>query len=232
MRKLFNISIVVFVTALLFSCSVDNYDEPEETVYGEIIDVNTGKPIETAVYDCMIQLEDLSWNDSPKPLTFSSKPDGTYMNTKVFKGKYRVTPVFGPFIPIEGSTVEILGKTEVSFQVEPYLNVEIVKLDHNGTKVSVYFKIKSSNDLHKITDAQFFVGYTDFVSDKSKIEEFRKEINLNDVPNSTIYAQTHHMEIDNLKSGRAYYFRVGVRVDDPVSRKYNYSKVSEKIVIP
>ena len=222
----------MLVAALLCSCSVDNYDEPEETVYGEIIDTNTGKPIQTAVYNCMIQLEDLSWSDSPKPMTFTSKPDGTFMNTKVFKGRYRVTPVFGPFIPVDGKEVQISGKTQVSFEVEPYLNVDMVNLVHSGTKVAVDFTIHSSNDMYKITDAQLFAGYTDFVNDGSKIEEFRKEINFNDIPNSTIYTQTHHLEIDNLKSGRSYYFRIGARVDDPISRKYNYSLASDKIVIP
>ena len=115
MKKLSNY-IVILIIALTSSCSIDNYEEPGETVYGEIIDINTGKPIRTAVYDCMIQLEDLSWSDSPAPMTFTSKPDGTFLNTKVFRGKYRVTPVYGPFIPVEGKEVEIKGKTQVSFK--------------------------------------------------------------------------------------------------------------------
>ncbi|CAK7065912.1 MAG: hypothetical protein PARBA_02503 [Parabacteroides sp.] len=231
MKKLSNY-IAILIIALTGSCSIDNYAEPEETVYGEIIDVNTGKPIRTAIYDCMIQLEDLTWSDSPTPMTFSSKPDGTFVNTKVFRGKYRVTPVYGPFIPIEGKKIEIQGKTQVSFEVEPYLNVDIINLENTGTKVSVDFKVSSSNDLYKVTDAQFFAGYTNFVSNGSKIEEYRKEIDFSNVPNEEIYSQTHHMEIDNLKSDRSYYFRVGVRVDDPIAKKYNYSEVSEEILIP
>lgn len=231
MKKLINL---LCLSVFFISCGseIDNYDLPSETLYGEIIDKNTGEPIQTAVYDCMIQLEDFTWSETPSPTSFTSKPDGTFTNTKVFEGKYKVTPKFGPFIPIEGKEVYISGNTHVSFEVEPYLNLEIVKFQHSGTKVTVDFKISSSNDKYKVLDAQIFVSYSQFVSDGSKVQELCKGVNLAGTSNHDIYSTTHRIEVEGLKSGRSYYFRAGAKVDDPISKKYNYSKVSEKITIP
>lgn len=235
MKNLFSIKLmpVFCIPFLLASCfEIDNYDLPKETLTGVIIDKNTGKPLQTQTYDCMINLEETSWSDNPTPLKFSSKPDGTFMNSKVFMGTYIVTPVDGPFIPVEGKTVEIKGVASVSFEVEPYLNVSVTNLKQTGSTVTLDFKISSSSDKYKVTDAQVFVANTPFVGDGASIVEFKQGFDFNDVSNADVYSTIHHAELTNLKSKRSYFIRVGARVNDPSSRKYNYSEVSGQITVP
>jgi len=234
MKRHFDIKIIA-LTCFLFmivSCSkIDNYDEPKETLKGQIIDKNTGNPLQTSTYDCMIKLEETSWSDTPTPLKFTTKPDGTFMNSKVFQGTYTITPVDGPFFPIEGKSMEIKGTTTVDFEVVPYLNVSIVNLTQSGTSATVEFKITSSTDAYKITDAQVFVATTPFVGDGTSLVEYKKSFNFRSIANTNVYSVTHTSKIDNLKSKRTYYIRVGARVDDPISKRYNYSEY-QQVVIP
>lgn len=228
MPQLFYLLLMTF----LFSCAkLDNYPLPGETLTGELIDAVTGEPLQTQTYDCMIKLEEKSWSDNPEPFRFTTRPDGTFQNTKVFAGRYIVTPVDGPFIPIEGKEVDIHGTAEVSFTVEPFLNVEVTGVTQEGRSATVSFNISSRSNLYKVLNAEVFVNSTELVSDGGNLTEFRKSVNLESLPNEDVYTNTYSQTITGLISGRTYYIRVGARSDDPVSRRYNYSKVT-KIVIP
>jgi hypothetical protein len=205
------------------SCSkIDNYAQPNATLTGEVIDTVTGAPIQTNVYDCMIELDDLSWSQNPLPFRFTTRPDGTFTDNKVFAGKYKVTPVNGPFIPID---------TKVTFEVEPYLNVKITDLTKEGKAATVSFKITSKSNLYQVTDSRMFVNNTVFVGDGNSIPQFDQDMDLSSTANDEIYSNTYQFKVDGLISGRTYYMRVGARSNDPGSREYNYSEI-KKVVIP
>ena len=128
---------------LLTSCSmfeIDNYDEPAETIWGEVVDEATGKRVLTdqGSEGIRVRLTELSWGDNVQHNPdFFCMMDGTFRNTKIFKGEYNVR-VDGPFIPLvrentdgtllyDGSVnTEISGTTKLKFEVQPFLNVEIV----------------------------------------------------------------------------------------------------------
>lgn len=79
---------------LAASCSKDNYDEPQETFRGKFIDKQTGEPFQTAIGNTGIRIRmmEYSWSDNPQPYDMNVKMDGTFNNTKVFKGEYGITP--------------------------------------------------------------------------------------------------------------------------------------------
>jgi len=87
---------------LAASCSKDNYDEPQETFRGKFIDKQTGEPFQTAIGNTGIRIRmmEYSWSDNPQPYDMNVKMDGTFNNTKVFKGEYGITPS-GAFVPLE-----------------------------------------------------------------------------------------------------------------------------------
>lgn len=122
----------------MVSCAkLDNYDAPEETLKGKVIDKNTKAPVQTEIGDRGIRLKlmELSWSDNPTPYYFSCMQDGSFNNTKIFKGTYNVVPQ-GPFVPLvrkdnsgntiaDGSqTLDIKGTADLTFEVEPFLHVE------------------------------------------------------------------------------------------------------------
>lgn len=137
------IYILLFSLFCFTSCSmfeIDNYDEPTETLQGEVIDVATGEPVLTdqGSEGIRIRLTELSWGDNVTPNPdFFCMPDGTFKNTKIFNGNYNIR-IDGPFIPLlreddrgvpiadETQTVDIAGVTKVKFEVQPFLKVEWV----------------------------------------------------------------------------------------------------------
>ncbi|MCE7056608.1 DUF3823 domain-containing protein [Algoriphagus sp. AGSA1] len=141
-----NILIYLAIVALfsLNSCSMfelDNYDLPDETLIGEVVDVETGQPILTdqGSEGIRVRLTEVSWGENvvPNP-DFFCMPDGTFQNTKLFAGTYNVR-IDGPFIPLireddrgvpiadDTQTIDLNGQANVRFEVQPFLNVEWVK---------------------------------------------------------------------------------------------------------
>lgn len=143
MKKIFVYATTIALSLLgATSCSLfqlDNYDAPDKTLNVKVVDVATGNPVltETSSNGIRIRLLELSFGDNVTPKDYYCSDDGTYHNTKIFKGNYNVR-VDGPFIPIvretadgevleDGSvTTDILGTTNIEFRVQPFLNVEIV----------------------------------------------------------------------------------------------------------
>lgn len=233
MSKKSNYIILILGLSILFmSCKkLDNYRLPSETIIGQLTDIVTGKPLQTQPGDCRLKMEELSWSDNPVPFFLNIKPDGTFKNTKVFAGKYKITPVDGPFVPTDSKEIDIKGTATVDFQVEPFLNISLTNVEQNGNSAFVSFTISSHSDLYKITDAQIFVSNTNFVSDGSNISQYKKSFDLHGTSNIDIFATTYSETITGLQSGRTYYIRVGARCDDPFTKRYNYSEVKE-VTIP
>jgi hypothetical protein len=139
---------IVFCTLLftLFSFSscdlfkLDNYDEPEETLQGEVVDAVTGERVLTdqGSEGIRVRLTELSWgpNVTHNP-DFYCMSDGSFQNTKLFEGTYNIS-IDGPFIPLaredergvpladETKTMDIKGVTKVKFEVQPFLKIEWV----------------------------------------------------------------------------------------------------------
>ncbi|RYD92674.1 MAG: DUF3823 domain-containing protein, partial [Sphingobacteriales bacterium] len=100
MKKLIYAGLFLAMFAAV-SCSkkYDNYPEPEETINGSVTDSETGAGIQTEAggNGTRVRMDELSYSDSPTPYYFYSMQDGKFNNTKIFKGRYRVS-VEGPFV--------------------------------------------------------------------------------------------------------------------------------------
>jgi hypothetical protein len=135
--------ILICILALFTSCSLfemDNYDEPGETLQGEVVDIATGEPVLTdqGSEGIRVRLTETSWGDNVTPNPdFYCMPDGTFQNTKLFKAYYNIR-IDGPFIPLvredergvvyadETIDTEISGVKKVKFEVYPFLKVELL----------------------------------------------------------------------------------------------------------
>lgn len=232
MKTIIYLSIfIVFIISATSCMEIDEYDAPNQSLAGEVIDINTGQPIQTEQGNGIrIRLEETSWSDSPSPTYFWVRQDGTFQNNKLFRGTYTVTPVDGPYFPVEGKSVEVDGAAIVDFEVEPFLNVEITNLDQNGGNVDVTFSISRSTDAFKITDARVFVSNTHYVGNNTFLNNKSGQIltpslNFSGEDDTTVLANTHTLNVVGLESGLTYYLRVGARSDDNVQRRYNYSEI-------
>lgn len=141
MKKIFYSVLFCLAIASLSSCSIDNYDEPQETIKGKVVDAVTGDLVLTdqGSEGTRIRLRELSWKGTAVPdnFDFNCMKEGIFQNTKVFAGHYNVR-IDGAFIPlvrktIAGDTIadetkyiDIKGVTEIECKVQPFLKLEWV----------------------------------------------------------------------------------------------------------
>jgi len=96
------------------------------------------------------------------------KQDGTFNNSKVFKGEYGVTPE-GAFVPLQEEIITIKGTVEKTFEVEPLLRVKWIGepvVNANGTvTVQVEITRGTSNASYQqaLQEVWLFVSETDYV---------------------------------------------------------------------
>jgi hypothetical protein len=227
MKKKRIISIAYLFTAVLFfSCEIDNYDAPDGTLTGRIIDGVTGNPILTEQPNgFQIRYEEISWSDTPVAQTFWGKADGTFNNTRLFAGKYRVTPVNGAFVQPDPKEVDVSsGKTtSVDFTVTPYISFSNVSIVKEGNTVRATFTLSKNVAAATLMDYNVFAtGATPYVG----IELFDNDISTGTV---SISEADFGVPISvllpaNFVSGKTYYIRVGARCQNPVNR-YNMTEV-------
>jgi hypothetical protein len=240
----------LLLAPLAFSaCSlfeIDNYDAPGETIQGEVVDVATGDPVLTdqGSEGIRVRLTELSWGDNAvhNP-DFFCRPDGTFRNTKLFKGTYNVQ-IDGPFIPLireddrgvpladETKTVEVDGVTDVRFEVQPFLKVEWVEkpVVING-KVRAQVRVTRgvseedfrdkiepmggySSSFLNVTDIQLFISYSSTVGYRARDERWSNEILYTGSSFNALLGQPITIESRQpIPSGRIVYVRAAARIN-------------------
>jgi len=236
----------------LFSCEeLDNYDPPAETLKGRVIDKASKAPIQTEMGDRGIRLRllELSWSDNPTPYYFTCMQDGTFNNTKIFKGTYNVVPQ-GPFVPLvqrdgsgeiivdESQTVDIEGVTDLTFEVEPFLNVEWVGepvLNDNGS-ITVQARVSRGTTnpdfQQEVTEIALFINSSSYyVGDNNYDNRYTVRITgaeANDALGEVVTLTTQ----DSFSMNRDYYVRVGARINYNVegAQRFNYNE-SKKVEV-
>ena len=225
---------------MLTSCSmfeIDNYEEPSETIWGEVVDEATGKRVLTAQGSEGIRV----------------------------KGEYNVR-IDGPFIPLvrentdgtllhDGSVnTEISGTTKVKFEVQPFLNVEFVgnpQVSNGVIKAQVRVTRGVSDEVFRekiqpmgnwkdeylnVTDIQFFVSYSNTVGYRARDERWSSSINYEGKSFEGLLGKEVTIQSNgNVPSGRKVFVRAAARInyDTPVgsgTRRWNYSEPMEVLI--
>ena len=234
---------------LLGSCSMfelDNYEAPSETLEGEVVDAATGEPVLTdqGSEGIRVRLTELSWGDNATHNPdFFCMPDGTFRNTKLFKGEYNVR-IDGPFIPLlreddrgvpiadETQNMQIKGVTQVRFEVQPFLNVEWVEepVVINGkirAKVKVTRGVSEEEFRQKIepmggysstflnvTDIQLFVSYSSAVGYRARDERWSRSIEYSGSSFTDLLGETITIESNGtIPPGRVVFIRAASRIN-------------------
>jgi hypothetical protein len=227
---------------------LDNYEAPAETLQGEVIDVVTGERVLTdqGSEGIRIRLKELSWTEIENPdynPDFYCKPDGSFQNTKLFKGTYNIR-IDGPFIPLvredgngvlladETKTMEISGVTKIKFEVQPFLNVEWVgePIVNNG-KITAQVRVtravsetdfrekiepmgEYSDDLLNVTDIQFFVSYSSSVGYRARDQRWSNQITYTGSNFNALLGKTIMVTSQGeIPSGRTVFIRAAARIN-------------------
>ena len=236
------------------SCSkLDNYPAPSNTITGETVDAGTGNTVQTEIggRGTRVKLLETSYSANPTPYYFQSMQDGTFNNTKIFAGHYKIS-ADGAFVPLvqtganaydKSKELDIKGGvTEVDFNVEPFLRIEWVGdpvLNANGT-VSVQFVVtRGTNDPNyqlNITDINLYVNDYPYVGQNANSFDprYSNRVTYSGTNGNNLLGQTLTFTTigGTLPAKRDWYLRVAARTTYPnLGRPYNYTDI-KKISIP
>lgn len=226
MRKINFLFYMALAGFMFVGCNeIDNYDAPGETLTGSVIDEITNEPIVTEQPNGFrIKMSEVSWSENPQPEYFWGKADGTFNNTKIFKGTYEITPVEGAFFPVEPITKEIKGSVSVDFKVTPYLSVMASDISMSNGVLNVSYTISRSKVSDKIIDARVFVSTNPSVGTNILINDFSPLKDLSEIDDTEILKTTFKESIEGLDKNKTYYVRVGARTNNS-SKRYNFTKI-------
>src|SRR5690606_9987752 len=169
--------------------------------------------------------------------------DGTFQNTKLFKGTYNVR-IDGPFIPLvreddrgvpladETQNVEIEGVTNVRFEVQPFLKVEWVgkpivvngkvraqvRVTRGVSEEDFRSKIEPMGDYSasflNITDIQLFVSYSSTVGYRARDDRWSSSIEYTGSAFNALLGETITIESNGtIPPGRVVFVRAAARIN-------------------
>lgn len=246
--------IVCLMILTLSSCGYfeyDNYDEPNSGVEGTVVDKKTNELYSSETGNSYkIEYYELSWEEAGHANTqarfFWGKADGTFKNTKIFAGDYRITLKEGAFYAPEPMVVT-LNKDELTtlnYAVTPYARVKINEITLSGTKQNnllINYTVEDTQNeidienvdkgVYTLSEAQVFISSrspnvgVNNTESKYTIRANHKFTNY--TPGTPI--ELTEKNVRNLPVGK-YWLRIGVRTNNQ-EKKYNFSEIHE-VVIP
>ncbi|MBC7913857.1 MAG: DUF3823 domain-containing protein [Pyrinomonadaceae bacterium] len=256
MKRIYYYIALCFAALTIASCKeVDNYGPPSETLRGTVIDAGTGKPLQGEVSGengtgTRIKMLELSWSDNPTPFYVATMQDGSFNNTKIFAGKYKMSAE-GAFVsliqpgatpPVDQSqTVDVKGVTTVNFSVEPLLRVEWVGepvLNSDGTITAKAVVTRGTTNpafQGNVTDINLYINNTKYVGNNNYDNRFSKTTGYSATNGNAVLGQTLTITTIGgaVPTKRDFYLRVGARTALTVDgqRVYNYNE-PKLITIP
>jgi hypothetical protein len=203
----------------IIRCSIDNYEAPNATLSGKVIDNTTNEMIENGGVNggTIIQIFEGS---SVQPILSKSYPDGHFVNATMFTGNYKIYGV-GAFKMVQDTMhITVTSNTEIEIKVLPYVRVKATIQNIAGTTATVkvdYEKVFADQVLNQLAVVWSTIDnpnlYT-FFEGGQKTET---------VTSQNLIKGSMTFTITNLVAGKIYYIRAAGLTNAP-GNYYNYSK--------
>jgi hypothetical protein len=229
MKKLISRILMGIAVLAISACTkIDNYPGPNASFQGNIIS-SAGGNLPTSGGSTQIWMQQIGWT---APQTIPSKFDGTFQDTKLFSGGYKVLPTGGAFWPIYDTvTVTLAQGTKHDFTVTPYLVIKNFTATLNGTTLTLTYDIDAPvvAGLPTIKDTQPYVNTTQLVGTGASIRDFSdlNAVTINkDFIDMSAADKSRTLTVPNLIPGRSFFVRVGVRLNDSFNSS-NFSNIIE-----
>lgn len=200
------------------SCSIDNYDLPDSSLSGKVLDNVTNDMVENGGVNSGTIIQIFEGN-SKQPILSQSFPDGHFVNAALFTGQYRLWAV-GPFKMIEDTIeISISGNTEVEVMVLPNVRLSATLVSFEGTTATIkvnYEKVHADETL-----ARLGVVWSTF--NNPNVATFAGgNIQEQNVTSENLTSGERIFTITDLTAGGKYYFRAAGRTN-AAGNYYNYS---------
>ncbi len=221
----------ILITCLLFSCKKDNYKAPDASLSGNIIDAVTGALVpQQTLNGAKIQLFQTSYSNA-QPVNSSVHPDGSYSNSFIFNGDYKIVAV-GPFVYADTIQTTINGATTQDIKVHPYLDVTCEVVSKSSTSITLKVNIKRNaqdgppiNRVGAVVGTTSTVDYFSFYSNGTDNGKAFENIG-EDLPEEEVLAKDYIFTLSDLKPSTNFYVRGCARTSN-AGGFYNYAPMFE-----
>lgn len=259
MKKLLFILPIAFLFTSCVFFEMDNYDGPNASITGTLLDSKTHEPVPTeckfgnffggaymgapttgyfSVYEKGTSEVYGRKLDYEKAQYWHIKYDGTYVNSQIFSGTYRIESASNNFYPVTKDDVKIVpGENTLDWEVTPYCRVINPKVELQGGKFVATFAVEIGDPTkaNTIYDAKLlcypdaFVGVycnycgQDAGATSKNIVADGKTINTLTIDPANPLNQA---EFKYVGKGKEHFFRIAVCATGNganTSRFYNYS---------
>lgn len=140
---------------------IDNYPGPQGGVFGTIYDKETNEPIPLPTQGSggvLMSLYELNV-DATATTDFRANQDGTYKNTKVFNGDYKLKAT-GPFVGVSEGNVTVNGQTKLDIYAIPLARVNATANISDDNKLKIDYQIdKIADNTFQLTDVAIIWNY-------------------------------------------------------------------------
>lgn len=218
--------IVVFISVIITACNEkDNYPAPDNAIQGAVIDQETGDSIPSQQLNGLrVRLYDLQY-ESPQPIDFWGKQNGSFKNAKLFTGQYKMIVDNGAFYPLDTTTLEIPMEKDIEVKALPYLRIQASVQTGENHSVIVHSKLsKTKPEESSIVKRAVFINETPYVDFNNFVND-NPITNTEDVADEELTGTTLKDTLTELESGKTYFIRVAALADNASENTYNYSKV-------
>lgn len=213
---------------MLSACEndIDNYKAPEGGIAGIIYDEETKEPIPLPVQGNAGTLVNLFEQNTSatKSIDFRAKQDGSYENSLVFNGDYKIV-VNGPFVGDCTADVTVNGQTKLDLTALPFSRIDVTTNLSSDNKVTVNYNVTKTDDTFKLAEVVAMWNFAPGVDINSS--NYASRASLNVAPNGAhVFDLSKEKPFqDNLHKIKANGNRVYVRIAAKVNNVVNYSKV-------
>ena len=226
MKTIKYISIFLLGMVLLNACELDNYDYPDASIHGALIDQETGDTVQSDIFDgARIALVELHEDyENPQNQYLTIKTDGTFRNDLMFSGLYAVPSIEdGNFHPTDSTSITIDGNTEFNMDVLPYIRITDVNMTMEGMDLTATFRLEQTvPDSITVLSASVFAHTEPTVGKPHRLDDEELFINTAVDPEMEYTLTWDISRSRSLDENVAYFFRLGAIINLPGAR-YNYA---------
>lgn len=229
MKKTIYLACIAAAACICVSCNneIDNYDAPDGSIKGTVYDAVTNEPVPLPVQGDGGVLVNLfeQHTGATRSVDFRAKQDGTYENSQVFDGEYKVV-VNGPFMDKCEGMVTVQGATEFDLKATPYSRIDIQATVDAGNRVRITYSAVPANPSFTVSAISLMWNLAPGVDVNSSNYAAKA---AGDSPSGTY---TFDLAADKTFNDNLYKIvangkRIYVRAAAEVNGNINYSKVLE-----
>ncbi len=229
--------ILLLISCCLFaltSCEIDNYEAPNASIHGSIIDAQTGELVGMDVQDGgELKVVELGF-ENPQSQSWRIMNTGEYRNNMVFAATYDIRMENNNCYAFEEKDVVVKkGDNTKDFKVTPYIRIKNPKIEKNGNQIVATFSLEGGKGDEKLASVQLFAFSDMWVGNIVKFGlnggtdkiDFSTPIDIDPSETYTLTIDVAANQSSFKYTGKNYYFRIGAKasISNVGTIRHNYS---------